>query len=275
MKSKSLFVLPLLLASPMSAQDEAAETPKAPEKPAQPAEPEAETDPAVIKINSSYGLGYNHGNQFRRQMESYRLTQEDIDNENFIQGLMDALNGKEAATSQEVLNASMLGLRNQVQEREKTLADENLKKANEFLAENEKREGVITTKSGLQYEVLKAGEGEMFDGAENSKFLVNYKGTLIDGSEFDASPEGSPVPMGLNVVAGFREALTSMPVGSKWKLYIKPELGYGDTRRSAKLAPNSVLIFELDLVEIQKSAPRPKAVSPPIQIPPAPSKEKK
>lgn len=267
MKRKSLFLVPFLLL-PLSAQD-----PAPAEKPAlKPAEPAAETDPATIKTNSSYGFGFNNGNGFKRQMNQFGLSTEDIDKEEFIKGFMDALDGKEPANGQDALNAAMLGLRNQIQDREKVLAEDNLKAAETFLAENKEREGVITTESGLQYEVLEAGKGETYDGTENAKFLVNYKGTLIDGSEFDASPEGSPVPMTLNVVPGFREALQAMPVGSKWKLFIKPELGYGENRRSEKLAPNSVLIFELDLVEIQKAPPRPKAVSPPIQIPPAPTK---
>jgi FKBP-type peptidyl-prolyl cis-trans isomerase len=266
MKRKSLFLFPLLLtASPLLAQNATEE-----EKPAEPA---AETDPAAIRTNSSYGFGFNNGNGFKQQMSRFGLGAEDIDREQFIQGFMDALDGKEPANGQEALNAAMLGLRNQVQEREKVLAEENLKAAEEFLAENKQREGVIITDSGLQYEILKQGEGEKHDGSEGSKFLVNYKGTLIDGTEFDASPEGSPVPMTLNVVPGFREALTAMPVGSKWKLFIKPDLGYGQNRRSAQLGPNSTLIFEVELVEIQKPAPRPKAVSPPIQIPPAPKSE--
>ena len=264
MNKKNLLLIPLLMAtSPLLAQEPAAA----------PAEPAAETDPAVIKTNSSYGFGYNNGNSFKQQMSRFGLSAKDIEREEFIKGFMDALDGKDPANGQEALNAAMLGLRNQVQEREKALAEENLKAAEEFLAKNKEREGVITTDSGLQYEVLKAGEGAKHDGSEGAKFMVNYKGTLIDGTEFDASPEGAPVPMTLNVVPGFREALTSMPVGSKWKLFIKPDLGYGQNRRSDKLGPNSALIFEMELVEIQKAAPRPKAVSPPIQIPPAPKSE--
>ena len=263
MKKKTLLLIPLLAAaSPLLAQDPAP-------APA-PTEPAAETDPAVIKKNSSYGFGYNNGNSFKQQMSRFGLSVDDIGREDFIKGFMDALDDKEPASGQEALNAAMLGLRNQVQEREKTLAVENLKAAEDFLAKNKEREGVTTTDSGLQYEVLKAGEGTKYDGSEGAKFMVNYKGSLIDGTEFDASPEGAPVPMTLNVVPGFREALTTMPVGAKWKLFIKPELGYGQNRRSDKLGPNSALIFDLELVEIQKAAPRPKAVSPPIQIPPAP-----
>lgn len=274
MKQKSLLLLPLLLtASPLCAQEPAAKAESAPSEPA------AETDPAIIRSYSSYGFGFNEGIGFKQQISRFGVGSEDIDREQFIKGFMDALDGKEPENGQEALNAAMLGLRNQVQEREKILADENLKVAEAFLAENKEREGVITTDSGLQYEVLKKGDGEKHtEGDQGSRFMVNYKGSLIDGTEFDASPEGSPATMTLNVVPGFREALTSMNVGSKWKIFIKPELGYRETRRSEKLGPNSLLIFEVELVEIQEAPPRPapsrpRAVSPPIQIPPAPAKK--
>lgn len=265
MKLHYFSLLPVLATSSLLAQDP---TPAAqPEAPAQPA---AETDPAVIRSNSSYGFGYNNGNSFKQQMSRFGLGAEDIDREEFIKGFMDALDSKDPANGQEALNAAMLGLRNQVQAREKVLSEENLKAAEEFLNKNKTREGVVSTDSGLQYEVLKEGEGEKHDGTEGAKFLVNYKGTLIDGTEFDASPEGSPVAMTLNVVPGFREALTSMTVGSKWKIFLTPDLAYGENRRNDLIGPNSALIFEVELTEIQKPAPRPKAVSPPIQIPPAP-----
>lgn len=276
MKRKSLLFLPFLLVSPLGAQD--AETTKKatpqPATPAAPAAPTAETDPATIRTNSSYAFGFNNANAFQQQMSRFGLNSDDIDREQFIKGFSDVLDGNEAAHSQEVLNAAMLGLRNQIQEREKTLGEANLKAAEEFLATNKEREGVTTTESGLQYEILKTTEGETHDGSQSARFIVNYRGTLIDGTEFDASPEGSPATLGLNVVPGFKEALTIMPVGSHWKIFIKPELGYGSTRRSEKLAPNSVLIFDLELVAIQKASPRPKAVSPPIQIPPAPKPTK-
>jgi FKBP-type peptidyl-prolyl cis-trans isomerase len=87
--------------------------------------------------------------------------------------------------------------------------------------------------------------------------MVNYKGTLIDGTEFDASPVGQPVPMTLQVVPGFQEALKSMPVGAKWKLYLPSELAYGAERRSGDIGPNSVLIFELELVKLEKAPAQP------------------
>lgn len=270
MKPKRYLALPFVMAAlPLFAQQEP--TPA----PGQPALPAAETDPAVIKTDSSYGFGFNSGMTFRQQMSRFGVTANDINTEEFTKGLMDAINGAETATDQEKINAAMLGLQNQIVEREKIVAEDNLKAAEAFLAENKGRDGVTTTESGLQYEVLKAGEGESYNGAENAQFMVNYKGTLIDGTEFDASPEGSPVPMNLNVVPGFREALSTMPAGSKWKIFLKPDLAYGDQRRSEEIGPNSALIFEVELEEIvlpPAPAPRPKAVSPPVEIPPAPKK---
>ena len=277
MKYKRALVLPIFLASlPLMAEDEAPAKKEAAAKPAPQAlaAPAAETDPAIIKAHSSYGFGYNTGQNFKQQMARFGLSSEDIDQEQFLKGLLVAIEGGEPETSQSEINASLLGLRNLIQEREKLLATENLEKSEQFLAENKQREGVITTESGLQYEVLTAGGEAKHDGAENAQFLVNYTGTLIDGTEFDASPEGTPITMNLNVVPGFREALTTMPVGAKWKIFLKPELAYGAQRRSEKIGPNSTLIFDLELVEIKKAEAQPKAVSPPIQIPPRPKAAK-
>ncbi len=140
-----------------------------------------------------------------------------------------------------------------------------------FLEENAKREGVVTLPSGLQYEVInKGGESKYAapkEGDPEKQFMVNYKGTLIDGTEFDASPEGSPVPMTLEVIAGFKEALTLMPVGAKWKLFIPSGLAYGEERRSAEIAPNTALIFELELVEIKDAPAAPEGGGFPLATP--------
>ena len=151
------------------------------------------------------------------------------------------------------------------QRREMEAAAANLEAGKKFLEENGKREGVTTTKSGLQYEVLAKGGEEKYvapkEGAEDNKqFMVNYKGTLISGKEFDASPEGEPVPMTLQVVEGFKEALTTMPVGAKWKLFLPSSLAYGEERKSSDIGPNSTLIFELELVKIQDAPAAPQGM---------------
>lgn len=121
----------------------------------------------------------------------------------------------------------------------------------DFLKENAKRKEVKTTASGLQYEVLTAGTGDIPTASDRVK--VNYQGTLIDGTEFDSSyKRGQPATFGCSqVIKGWTEALTMMPVGSKWKLYIPQELAYGE-RESGKIPPYSALIFEVELLEIVK-----------------------
>ena len=120
-----------------------------------------------------------------------------------------------------------------------------------FLAENKTKEGVKTTESGLQYKVITEGKGEI--PADTCKVKVNYKGTLIDGTEFDSSyKRNEPVTFRANqVIKGWTEALTMMPVGSKWELYIPQELAYG-SRESGQIKPFSTLIFEVELVGIEK-----------------------
>ena len=120
-----------------------------------------------------------------------------------------------------------------------------------FLAENKAKEGVKTTESGLQYKVITEGKGEI--PADTCKVKVNYKGTLIDGTEFDSSyKRNEPATFRANqVIKGWTEALTMMPVGSKWELYIPQELAYG-SRESGQIKPFSTLIFEVELVGIEK-----------------------
>ncbi|MCC8186592.1 MAG: FKBP-type peptidyl-prolyl cis-trans isomerase [Bacteroides sp.] len=128
---------------------------------------------------------------------------------------------------------------------------ENKAAGERFLAENKEKEGVITTESGLQYKILTQGKGEVPEST--SRVKVNYRGTLIDGTEFDSSYDrNEPTTFRANaVIAGWTEALTLMPVGSKWELYIPQELAYG-SRKTAKIDPFSALIFEVELVEIEK-----------------------
>ena len=121
-----------------------------------------------------------------------------------------------------------------------------------FLEENKTKEGVVTTESGLQYKVIKAGNGEI--PTKESSVKVNYKGTLIDGTEFDSSyKRNEPSTFRANqVIKGWTEALTMMPVGSKWELYIPQELAYGSRETGGLIKPFSTLIFEVELLEIEK-----------------------
>ncbi len=223
-------------------------------------------DPAVVKTDSSYALGFRTGGGFSQQFGKFGVGAEDLDTESFLKGFMAAIKGDKPELEEAKLQAAMEALGEMLQTREKESATANLAAGKKFLEENGKREGVTTTKSGLQYEVLAKGGAEKYvapkEGEEDNKqFLVNYKGTLIDGKVFDQSPEGEPVPMTLQVVEGFKEALTTMPVGAKWKLFMPSELAYGEQRRSADIGPNTVLIFELELLKIE-DAPAPQGGMP-------------
>ena len=129
---------------------------------------------------------------------------------------------------------------------------ENKEAGIKFLEENKTKEGVITTESGLQYKVIKAGKGEI--PTKESSVKVNYKGTLIDGTEFDSSyKRNAPATFRADqVIAGWTEALTMMPVGSKWELYIPYNLAYGSRETGGEIKPFSTLIFEVELLEIEK-----------------------
>ena len=129
---------------------------------------------------------------------------------------------------------------------------ENKAAGEKFLAENKTKEGVVTTESGLQYKVIKAGKGEI--PTKESTVKVNYKGTLIDGTEFDSSyKRNAPASFRADqVIKGWTEALTMMPVGSKWELYIPQELAYGARETGGQIKPFSTLIFEVELLEIEK-----------------------
>ena len=142
----------------------------------------------------------------------------------------------------------------QKQSKQKLLKPSSLKirlPVKKFLAENAKKEGVKTTSSGLQYKIIKEGNGAV--PTDSSKVKVNYKGTLIDGTQFDSSYDRKePTTFRANqVIKGWTEALTMMPVGSKWELYIPQDLAYG-AREAGQIKPFSTLIFEVELVGIEK-----------------------
>lgn len=194
---------------------------------------------------ASYGVGLNIGRQ---------LSQEDvaINADAVAAGIRDALADAEPRISEETIAAAFDKVREEQIRKQEALADEVAKAGEAFLAENAKREGVTVTDSGLQYEVISSGSGEK--PAASDTVRVHYHGTLTDGSVFDSSVErGQPAefPVG-GVIRGWVEALQLMSVGDKWKLTIPADLAYGARSPSPRIPANSVLVFEVELLEIVK-----------------------
>lgn len=168
---------------------------------------------------------------------------DDINPEAFSQALADVMNGRELKVGEE--EASMVFQTYAMQKQE-----EKNKAQKTFLEENAKREGVTTLPSGLQYEVLKKGEGE--SPSATDKVTVHYHGTLIDGTVFDSSVErGEPATFPVNgVIKGWVEALQLMQVGDKWKLFIPSELAYGSRGAGQVIGPGATLVFEVELLSV-------------------------
>ena len=209
--------------------------------------------------NKSYNAGYQIGQQVGSQgFENMDRgifgndSTKSINKSNFLAGFADALQ-KKAQTSTQAANDYVSTYVKEL--RSKQLEEqfgENKAAGEKFLAENAKKEGVVTTESGLQYKIIKAGKGEI--PTKESTVKVHYKGTLIDGTEIDSSySRKEPAKFGVtNVIKGWTEALQLMPVGSKWELYIPQELAYGERQTGEQIKPFSALVFEVELLEIEK-----------------------
>ncbi|MFV0591402.1 MAG: FKBP-type peptidyl-prolyl cis-trans isomerase [Draconibacterium sp.] len=196
----------------------------------------------------SYAIGVLVGANNKKQLEG-APGHNDMNIEAMAQAFRSSSLGEEPKIAEEDANALIQKFFMEENDRE---AQENLEAGSKFLEENGKREGVTTTESGLQYEVLTEGTGEKPTATDQVR--VHYHGTLIDGTVFDSSvDEGEPVVFGVNrVIPGWTEALELMPVGSKWKVYIPAELAYGERGAGGDIGPNAALIFEVELLEIVK-----------------------
>lgn len=205
----------------------------------------APAQPASLKnsLDSfSYAVGLSLANFYKEQGV------QNINNALVMKALNDVKAGKQLLTEEQINSCIMDYM--QVAKKEK--AGPNKKAGQEFLAENAKKPGVITTASGLQYTIVTEGTGEKPGPADQVK--VHYHGTLLDGTIFDSSVQrGEPIVLGVgNVIAGWTEALQLMPVGSKWKLFLPSELAYGDNQAGPSILPGSTLIFDVELLEIVK-----------------------
>ena len=170
-----------------------------------------------------------------------------INVEDFAQAISDVLNRKETAISH---NEARDIVNKYFEELEAKMNAENIEKGKAFLAENAKKEGVVTLPSGLQYQVIKEGNGKKPSATDRVK--CHYEGTLIDGTLFDSSiKRGQPAVFGLNqVIKGWTEGLQLMSEGAKWKLFIPSHLGYGAQQAGEMIPPHSTLVFEVELIEV-------------------------
>jgi FKBP-type peptidyl-prolyl cis-trans isomerase len=212
------------------------------------------TEPAQVDLNDpaakfSYALGLEIG-------ASLKQLGAEIDMDVFARGVEDNLKGNEPLLTPqqaaEIKQEFFKKLQAERAERNKDLAEKNRKEGEKFLAENKKKDGVTTTASGLQYEVLTEGDGPTPKATD--QVTVHYRGTLIDGTEFDSSyNRGEPVTFPVQgVIAGWTEALQLMKVGSKYRLFIPSNLAYGERGAGQVIGPNATLIFEVELLEIKK-----------------------
>lgn len=204
----------------------------------------------------SYAIGLNLGAQFRQQgLDS-------IDPYLLVQGINDYLGNRqtllELDQSGRVITTYLQEARKKQEEANKLKAQKNIDASAKFLADNKKRKGVITTASGLQYEIITKGKGALPKATDKVK--VHYHGTLLDGRVFDSSVERKePISFPVNgVIKGWVEALQIMPVGSKWKLYIPNDLAYGTQPMPGSIIePGMALVFEVELLAIEPAAEQP------------------
>ncbi len=206
--------------------------------------------PVVLKTQrdkESYAMGMNLGTGLHRQGMT-------LDPALLARGLKDAQSGAKTAMTEDEARAAMAQLQTDVRAKLDAKAKEegavNRKEGDAFLAANKTKEGVVTLPSGLQYKILKEGTGPK--PTANDTVTCNYSGKLLNGTEFDSSyKRGQPASFPLTgVIKGWTEALQLMPVGSKWQLFIPPDMAYGDHPPSRDIAPGSTLVFEVELLSI-------------------------
>jgi FKBP-type peptidyl-prolyl cis-trans isomerase FklB len=201
------------------------------------------------KDKVSYIIGTEIGKNFKKQSI-------DIDPDVLTRGIKDAISGgKPLLTEQEVQETMATFQKEMMAKQEdltKKLGEKNKKEGEVFLSENKKKEGVKTLPSGLQYKVIKGGTGKK--PKINDTVTTHYRGTLIDGTEFDSSyRRGQPVSFPVSgVIPGWTEALQLMEEGAKWQLFIPPNLAYGERGTGRDIGPNATLIFEIELISIQE-----------------------
>ncbi len=196
----------------------------------------------------SYGIGMDIGKNLKNQSI-------DIDTDILSRGIKDAFSGGSLLMTEDEFQKTMTNFRQGMMEKQKkqmsALGEKNRVEGAAFLSENKKKEGIVSLPSGLQYKVVSQGKGDSPKATD--KVSVHYKGTLMDGTEFDSSyGRGKPASFPVNgVIPGWTEALQLMKTGSKWQLFIPSDLAYGERGAGGKIGPNATLLFDVELLAIQ------------------------
>lgn len=204
----------------------------------------AEAKPESDKEKLSYSMGIFFGQTVTRQ-------DIDVDVPAFVQAVEDVLSDNELKMDMEDMQQILSAYQQKEQQQRSQSANSNLEEGEKYLVENKDRKGVVELESGLQYKVIEKGEGAT--PAADDTVVVHYRGTLLDGTEFDSSySRGEPAALGVDrVIKGWQEALQLMKVGSKWQIAVPSELAYGSRGAGNVIGPNSTLLFDIELLEIQ------------------------
>jgi FKBP-type peptidyl-prolyl cis-trans isomerase FklB len=211
---------------------------------------EGQSVPALTtqKDKASYAIGMNIGKSLKRDSV-------DVDANLLLRGIEDALAGSTPLLTDEEAKAALVMLQNDVRQKQeeklRLVGEANKKEGDAFLTANKAKEGVVTLPSGLQYKILTEGTGPKPTATDS--VVCNYRGMLLDNTEFDSSyKRGQPATFPVSgIIKGWTEALQLMPVGSKWQLFIPPDLAYGPRGAGQVIGPNSTLVFEVELLSIQ------------------------
>jgi FKBP-type peptidyl-prolyl cis-trans isomerase len=226
--------------APKSGQTPAAKRPATPAAPLQ-----------TAKQKASYAIGMNIGKGLKKD-------EVDVDAASLARGIRDAISGNKSLLTDEEAKTALMALATDVRAKQQAKLDQiaavNKKEGDAFLAANKAKDGVVALPSGLQYKIEKEGNGPKPTAADS--VTCNYRGTLIDGKEFDSSyKRGQPLTIPVSgVIKGWTEAMQLMPVGSKWQLFIPSDLGYGNQAMGQDIQPGSTLIFEVELLSIAPKA---------------------
>lgn len=212
-------------------------------------------EPAAFALKSdkerkSYAMGMSFATQFRKT--------DTLDSDAFVQGLKDSFSGSKTLMTEAEARTAVASLQNDLKKQQLAgdidKRQKNQQEGEAFLAANKSKEGVVTLDSGLQYKIIKAGNGKK--PQRGDAVVCHYRGMFVDGKEFDSSyKRNAPATFTLDkVMKGWSDGLQLMPVGSKWQLFIPPDLAYGEKGAGRTIGPNSTLIFEVELVSIKDAA---------------------